>query len=148
MRYVFSESLKDTYAESGEKGILALWARTMIDAGKSLLIQHVENQKGNNFMKSKGTDILMQNKIFLWIALAIGFILLIPLIAMQFDSGVVWSVSDFVTAGALLFGAGLLFVLVARKLPRYRVAIAIVLAIALLYIWAELAVGIFTNWGS
>ena len=73
---------------------------------------------------------------------------LIPLIAMQFTTDVAWLSLDFVTAGALLFGTGLLFVLAAMKMPRHRVAITIVLAVVLLYLWAELAVGIFTNWGS
>ncbi len=48
MKYVFSESLKDTYFENGVIGIINLWLRTMIDAIQSLLIQHIENQKGNN----------------------------------------------------------------------------------------------------
>ena len=100
-------------------------------------------------MKTKSNDIIMQNKVFIWIALATGLILLIPLIAMQFSDEVVWTLLDFATAGALLFGAGLMFVLAARKVDkRYRVAIGIALAAALLYVWAELAVGIFTTWGS
>jgi len=99
-------------------------------------------------MKTKNTDIIMQNKVILWIALATGLILLIPLVAMQFTSEVSWTLFDFVIAGVLLFGTGLTFVLVARKIPKHRVAIGIVLVIALLYIWAELAVGIFTTWGS
>jgi hypothetical protein len=90
----------------------------------------------------------MQNKLIVWIAVATGLLLLIPWIAMQFTSDVAWTLLDFVTAGALLFGTGLLFVLAARKLPKHRVAIAIVLAAVLIYIWAELAVGIFTTWGS
>ncbi len=99
-------------------------------------------------MKTKNTDIIMQNKVFVWIVLATGLILLIPLIAMQFTSDVAWTLLDFITAGALLLGTGILFVLAARKMTKYRLIIAIVLAIAFLYLWAELAVGIFTNWGS
>lgn len=95
-------------------------------------------------MKAK-TDIVMQNKVFLWIALATGFILLIPLISMQFTSDVNWTLFDFVVAGTLLFGTGLVFVLTARRFPRIRVIIGAVLAALLVYLWAELAVGIFTN---
>jgi hypothetical protein len=100
-------------------------------------------------MKAKNTDIILQNRIFLWIALATGIILLIPLIAMQFTGEVNWTLLDFVTMGSLLFGTGSMFVLTARKIDqKYRVAIGIGFAIAFLWLWAELAVGVFTNWGS
>lgn len=82
------------------------------------------------------------------VVLATGLILLAPLIAMQFMDGVNWTVSDFAVAGVLLLGTGLISVLAATKLPRYRVVIGIALAAALLWLWAELAVGVFTNWGS
>ncbi len=92
----------------------------------------------------------MQNKIFMWIAALTGVILLIPLIAMQFKSDVKWEMSDFIIMGALLFGMGSAFVLVARKVRgnSKRIIVGIVFLLALVYIWAELAVGIFTNLGS
>lgn len=96
----------------------------------------------------KHNDIIMKNKIFIWMALGTGMILLIPLIAMQFTNEVVWNMFDFIVAGTLLFGAGSLFVFLARRMSKYRVTIGILLTISVLYIWAELAVGIFTNWGS
>jgi hypothetical protein len=50
------------------------------------------------------------------IALATALILLLPLVAMQFTDGVDWGVADFVFAGALLGGTGLLLrQLAARK---------------------------------
>jgi hypothetical protein len=99
-------------------------------------------------MTTRSTDILMQNRVIIWIAIATGFILLLPLVAMQFTDEVVWTLSDFAIAGVLLFGTGLTFVLAARKTRKYRVVIGIVLAAALLWLWVELAVGLFTNWGS
>ncbi len=108
----------------------------------------LENQKESASMKTNNTDLIMQNKVFIWLALATGLILLVPLLAMQFTGEVVWTRSDFVIAGALLFGTGLIFVLAARKTRKYRVVIGFVLAAILLYVWAELAVGIFTNLGS
>lgn len=96
-------------------------------------------------MKTKGDDIIMQNKVFAWIALATGFILLVPLIAMQFTGEVNWTLSDFVIAGTLLSGTGLMFVLLARKVRniKHRATIGIVLFLLLLIVWAELAVGVF-----
>lgn len=99
-------------------------------------------------MSEKKKDIFAQNRIFIWIAAATVVILLIPFTAMQFSNEVVWTLSDFIVAGVLLFGAGSLFILTARRIKKYRFAIGVLFLTALLYVWAELAVGIFTNLGS
>jgi hypothetical protein len=99
-------------------------------------------------MRTRNADIITRNSVFLWLALATGLILLIPLVAMQFTDEVVWTLSDFMAAGVLLFGAGGAFVLAARRLPRHRLIVGVVVVAALLWLWAELAVGVFTNWGS
>lgn len=100
-------------------------------------------------MKVKETDIIMQNRVFLWIAAATAAILAVPLIAMWFTAEVDWKLTDFVIMGVLLFGTGFTFVHVARVIPRkYRVITGIAFLVGLIYIWAELAVGIFTNLGS
>jgi len=60
------------------------------------------------------------------VALVTAFILLVPLVAMQITDEVDWGVADFVLAGVLLGGTGVLLGLAARK-PRnttYRVAAA------------------------
>jgi len=85
-------------------------------------------------------------KPFLAVASVTLFLLLIPLTAMQFTPEVRWDLEDFLVAGCLLFGAGVGMVLVARYTKRtgYRVALMGILALALVVVWAELAVGIFT----
>lgn len=98
-------------------------------------------------MKIKNTDI-MQNKVFIRIAIGTGLVLLIPLIAMRFTGEVNWGLGDFVVMGILLFGTGSMFVLVAKKIRKHRAILAIVFLAVFLYIWAELAVGIFTDLGS
>ena len=86
---------------------------------------------------------------FFPIAVIAAVLLLIPFIAMQFTDEVNWSIADFVVMFFLLFSMARLFVLISQKTQRrYRPVIGITLAIAFLYIWAELAVGIFTWFGS
>lgn len=95
-------------------------------------------------MKAKKNDIIMQNRIFIWIGIATAAILSIPLIAMQFTSEVDWGLADFIAIGILLFGSAFLFVHVARVTPRkYRVLIGTAFVFAVFCIWAELAVGVF-----
>lgn len=91
----------------------------------------------------------MQNNIFR-IALGTAFMLLIPLVAMQFTDEVNWNEADFIVMGVLVFGTGLMFDLIMKKVRNntYRVVIGVALLAAFLYIWAELAVGIFTDLGS
>lgn len=95
-------------------------------------------------MDTKRKDIVKDNRIFIWLALLTGTLLLIPLIGEW-----PWSPSDFVIMGALIFGFGSLFVLLARKIERkYRLVVGGVVLLAFLWLWAELAVGVFTSWGS
>lgn len=74
-----------------------------------------------------------------------ALLLLIPLVAMQFTSEVNWTLSDFVVAGGLLAGTGLLYVIGASQMrsPRNRTILGVVLGAVLLVVWVELAVGIF-----
>ena len=100
-------------------------------------------------MKQDPDDLIFQNSIFIQIALATAAILLILFVAMQFTSEVRWNEMDFIVMGSLLFGMASLFVLAARRVSRRRrVLVAMIFLAALVYIWAELAVGVFTNLGS
>jgi hypothetical protein len=73
-----------------------------------------------------------------------AFLLLIPLAAMMFTDEVAWTVSDFVFAGALLFGTGLVYRLITWKSAgmAYRIAVGFALLTGLFLIWANLAVGL------
>ncbi|MDX2303616.1 MAG: hypothetical protein NW226_12500 [Microscillaceae bacterium] len=79
------------------------------------------------------------------IVLVVALILLIPFVAMQFTGEVKWTLSDFVIAGVLLLGTGLLCEFTVRKVKKieYRVAIVLFLLVMLFLIWIELAVGVF-----
>lgn len=78
------------------------------------------------------------------LALVTALFLLIPLIAMQFSEEVVWTLSDFIFAGGLIFGTGFCYILVSRKAQDmvYRFAVGFALFTGLLLIWVNGAVGI------
>ncbi|MGE5394886.1 MAG: hypothetical protein ACM3P1_09080 [Candidatus Saccharibacteria bacterium] len=87
----------------------------------------------------------MKNKRLFYMVLSVALLLLIPFVAMQFTNEVEWTLSDFIAAGILLLGTGLLFELVMRKVtkPRHRIILCTVILFGLLLVWIELAVGIF-----
>ncbi len=93
------------------------------------------------------TVIIMQRRGIIRITLATAFILLLPLLAMQFIDEVVWDLADFAVAGVLLFGAGLTYELIARKAGNiaYQAAVGVAVGTALLLVWMNLAVGIIGN---
>ncbi|MFV5692721.1 hypothetical protein ACM55K_11905 [Flavobacterium sp. LT1R49] len=87
----------------------------------------------------------MKNKRLIGIVLSISILLLIPIIAMQFTDEVNWTLVDFIVAGFLLLGTGLMCELVMRKVSKieHRITICVVLLTMFVLIWLELAVGIF-----
>lgn len=87
----------------------------------------------------------MKSKTLIAIVLAVVLLLLIPLIAMQFTNEVNWNLLDFAVAAVLLLSTGLMCEFVLRKVNKinHRIALFIVILVAVLLIWAELAVGIF-----
>ena len=87
----------------------------------------------------------MKNKRLINIMLGVALILLIPFIAMQFTNEVDWNLFDFLVAGILLTGAGIMGELVMRTIGNkdYQIGMLAVILIALCLIWAELAVGVF-----
>jgi len=90
----------------------------------------------------------MNKKSLFWIAGVTIGLLLIPLIAMQFTSEVNWSLSDFVIMGVMIFVTGTMINLTRLKMSKYKIAGVLTILVLFLWLWAELAVGVFTNWGS
>ena len=98
------------------------------------------------------------HKDMLRIAVVTVFILLIPLVLTLLNpnaeinggsgGGFDWMPGDFAVMGALLFGTGLLLNFALRKAGKYKLPAVLAIVLGFLYIWAELAVGIFTNLGS
>jgi hypothetical protein len=73
-----------------------------------------------------------------------AFLLLLPLIAMQFTNEMNWDETDFVVFGAMLFGACGIYELAARMTPNsaYRAAVGVAVMATFILIWMNLAVGI------
>lgn len=86
-----------------------------------------------------------QDKRLLGIIIFVSLLLVVPLIAMQVTSEVSWTIFDFLIAGVLLFGTGLILEIIIRKVKtkRNRILIVTFVLILLLLVWLELAVGIF-----
>ena len=89
--------------------------------------------------------IISQNRRLIGIVLIVALLLSVPLIAMQFTNEVNWSPFDFIVAGILLLGTGLLCEFVIRKVNsrNYRIAICGAVLVVLVLVWIEMAVGIF-----
>lgn len=88
------------------------------------------------------------SKINYNIVIGTGAILAISFVMSQISSEWNWDLTDFIIIGILLLGACSLYVFAVQKFPKYRVALAILFVLTVMYVWAELAVGIFTNLGS
>src|SRR5437762_10658891 len=89
----------------------------------------------------------MQLRILPVLFVTLG-LLLIPLIAMQLSEEVRWGPLDFAVMGILIFGTGLLIDIALRRAGKYRLGAVLGIIVIFLWIWAELAVGVFTNIGS
>lgn len=98
-------------------------------------------------MKSKTNTV--KNSI-VRVALITAGLLMIPIVGKQVGGGWNWTLSDFIIAGALIFITALIieFVRHAVRNNVQRIAFIAIILLGFVYIWAELAVGIFTNWGS
>lgn len=71
-------------------------------------------------------------------------LLLIPLLAMQFSSGVDWDETDFTVMGFLIFVTGFSYKLVTMKSGNlmYKMATGLAFLTGFLLVWINLAVGI------
>ncbi|HYF97270.1 MAG TPA: hypothetical protein VD947_04520 [Patescibacteria group bacterium] len=88
----------------------------------------------------------MTKKNIIRSVLAAELVLLVPLLAMIFAvEGWDWKLPDFIIVGVLLAGVGFAYQLIANgvKSNSRQTAIGIVLAVTMILIWMELAVGIF-----
>lgn len=79
-----------------------------------------------------------------------ALILLLPAVAMQAGAEVDWGPEDFVLAGLLIGGVGLVFELAVRRARSlaYRMGVAAALAAAFTIVWADAGVGMIGDEGN
>ncbi len=132
MARCFQDLCREELEDGGGLGLAALWARTLPELLYTGLKERSTMLERNTYRSVVG------------VALATAFILLIPLLAAP-----AWTLADFVAAGALIFGTGLTYVLVARKAGNiaYRAAVGVALAAAFILVWINLAVGVIGTSG-
>ena len=100
-------------------------------------------------MKITDKNISSKSTVYLWIALATCLILMIPAVCMFTTDQVNWTWMDFVVMGILLFSTGTAIVIASKFWRGWRRAVVSAFIVFIfLYIWMELAVGIFLNFGS
>jgi hypothetical protein len=128
----FRDLCRDALEDGGGVGLAALWAHTLPEWFTSALKERSTMLARNAYRSVVG------------VALTTACILLLFLLAMLLTDEMNWGLFDFVFAGALIFGTGLTYVLVAGKggTTAYRFAVGIALAAVFLLIWLNLAVGI------
>lgn len=132
----FGEGMQQTFRDlcrermASGKTLLALLVWVFIDTSVGIAKERIAHMREQSFSK----------RMAVW-GIVVACVLVIPLVAMQFTSEVVWGLADFVVAGILLFGAGLVYELVSSRgnSLAYRMAVGIAVAAALLLIWMDLA---------
>lgn len=134
----FGEGMLQTFSD-------LLLERSAAKRGLFGLVIWVFAETVTGIVRENMTLIIAQNKRMIGMALAISLALLLALGAMQFGDDVKWGVFDFVAAGTLLFGAAIAFELAARRAGSiaYQAVFGVAIAAALLFVWAQLAVGVF-----
>ena len=84
-------------------------------------------------------NILISKKNIYIVFLGTFFILLLPLIAMQFTKGVNWSVGDFVVFGILLFFFGYIYKVLTKSSskPIKNIVIGLIVFALFIFVWVS-----------
>ncbi|MGQ8367056.1 hypothetical protein [Glaciecola sp. 1036] len=116
-------------------------------AAKVSPLPEIKFELDNSDIAQKTTLTKIQSRFKKQIAMlaVITFLLLcIPFSAMQISGEVNWTVFDFLVMGGLIFGAGMLLLLLIKESNKWgtRFAYAIYIGLVFLTFWINLAVGI------
>lgn len=132
MQQTFRDLLQEDLRQQGHVGALPLWlfAETLL-----------------HIVKENLTVFVSHNRKFLLLVAITGGLLLVPLVAMQFTEEVSWSPGDFIIAGGLFMGCGLVYLALTSQAttPLFKAAAGLAVATALWLVWLNLAVGLIGN---
>lgn len=78
------------------------------------------------------------------ILISITIILTIPVFGKLFTDDFQWALPDFIIGAILLYGTGIIIDFILKKIQKksHRLALCGLILFVLLFIWAELAVGL------
>lgn len=78
------------------------------------------------------------------ILISITVILTIPVFGKLFTDDFQWALPDFIIGAILLYGTGIITDFILRKIQKksHRIALCCFILLLLVFIWAELAVGL------
>lgn len=142
---LYPKQYRERYAEPMEQTFSDL-LRERADTKKSIVSYALWMfaDTSAQIIKTNFKYAVMKNKRLVIIISTIAFLLLIPLVMMQFSQEMDWSGEDFIAMGMLLGVAGGLFEIGARisSNTRYRIALAIAVFAGFTLMWVNLAVGI------
>jgi hypothetical protein len=140
----YSRPYRERFSEGMEQTFNDL-CRERAEAGDGLvgLVLWMFAETATGIVRENGRSIVMQNKSMIHIALVTGCTLLVPLLGNLF-MGWNWPLFAFAFWGALLFGTGLTYELIARKgsTIAYRAAVGVACATGFILFWINAAAGI------
>ncbi len=141
-----TRSLIERYAQQDQE-IAGLIRTGILDSGEISPKRTVPEELEMKTFKRVRRSIRLQ---MLYVGIGTASLLMIPLIAMMFTGEVNWGLLDFAVMGILLFGTGLMYVLLTRlsDSTAYRFAVGIAAVAGFLLIWVNLAVGIIGSEGN
>ncbi len=136
-RVRFAESMEQTFHDL---------CRDRQATGKSLFgyVLRLFAETLAGILRERTVLIMPARRTLVRLAAITAAFLTVPFVAMRFSDEVNWSPFDFIVAGTLVFGTGLAFEVIVKRMRgnTYRLAVGLALATGFLLIWVNLAVGI------
>lgn len=79
----------------------------------------------------------------------VPLLLILPLIASLSLDGFNWTLIDFLVMGLMLLALGSAVIFLSSKISgKFKPVTILLVVLCFLLLWAELAVGMFTQWGN